>query len=139
MGAEDAGRTAWRAGLAMVLMLAAAGMETARAEEFPFGQEMTLDARRLAGSKRIPSLEIDERGTTRLELWCKGGSGQFSIAGDTVVFVPGTIEDRGCPPDKAQLDDDLVAALGEATSWKRQGDTVSFVGSRTLRFHLNTN
>jgi hypothetical protein len=122
--------------LALTLVLAA---PTVLAAEFPFGQEMTLDARRLGGSKRLPSLEIDERGAARLELWCKGGLGQFSIAGDTVVFVPGTMESRDCPADKAQLDDDLVAALGEATNWKRQGDYVSFIGSRTLRFRLNTN
>jgi len=126
-------------GVAIALVLLTAGAATALAEEFPFGQELTLDARRLAGSKRIPSIEIDERGTTRLELWCKGGSGQFSVAGDTVVFVPGPIEDRGCPADKAELDDALVAALGEATTWKRQGDYVTFTGSRSLRFHLNTN
>ncbi len=126
-------------GTAVALALLVAGTIAAFAEEFPFGQELTLDARRLAGSKRIPSIEIDERGTTRLELWCKGGSGQFSVAGETVVFVTGPIEDRGCPADKAELDDALVAALGEATTWKRQGDYVTFIGSRTLRFHLNTN
>ncbi len=125
--------------LALTLVLAAAAAPAVGAAEFPFGQEMTLDARRLGGSKRLPSLEIDERGAARLELWCKGGLGQFSIAGDTVVFVPGTMESRDCPADKAQLDDDLMAALGEATNWKRQGDYVSFIGSRTLRFRLNTN
>jgi META domain len=125
--------------LALAGALLATAAQTAVAEEFPFGQEMTLDARRLAGSKRIPSLEIDDRGATRLELWCKGGSGQFSVAGDTVVFVPGTIESRNCPADKSQLDDALVAALGEATNWKREGDYISFIGSTTLRFHLNTN
>lgn len=124
---------------AVALALLSAGGTTAQAEEFPFGQELSLDARRLAGSKRIPSIEIDERGATRLELWCKGGSGQFSVAGDTVVFVAGPIEDRGCPADKAELDDALVAALGEATTWKREGDYVTFTGSRVLRFHLNTN
>jgi hypothetical protein len=126
-------------GCAVALTWFATGAQMALADEFPFGQELTLDARRLAGSKRIPSLEIDERGAARLELWCKGGSGQFSVAGDTVVFVPGTIDARDCPPDKAQLDDALVAALGDATNWKRQGDTVSFIGAKTLRFHLNTN
>ena len=124
---------------ALAFALLAVSAQAACAEEFPFGREMTLDARRLAGSKRLPSLEIDERGAVRIELWCKGGSGQLSVAGDTVVFVPGTIEDRGCPADKAQMDDDLVAALGAATNWKRQGDDITFTGPTTLRFHLNTN
>ena len=106
---------------------------------FPFGLEMTLDASRQPGSKRVPNLEIGDSGEAILELWCKGGKGQFSVAGNTVIFVPGTIEDRACPPARAQADDELVAALGEATTWKRQGDFVWFIGTKTLRFRLNTN
>ena len=112
----------------------------ARADDgFPFGSEMTLDAARQPGSKRVPNLEIGDSGETILELWCKGGKGQFSVAGNTVIFVPGPLEDRDCPPARAQADDDLVAALSEAATWKRQGDFVSFIGTKTLRFHLNTN
>jgi heat shock protein HslJ len=108
-------------------------------EEFPFGMVMTLDAARQPGSKRVPNMEIGDNGEAVLELWCKGGKGQFSVAGETVVFVPGPMQERACPPDRAQLDDDLVAALTEATTWKRQGDLVSFIGTRTLRFRINTN
>src|SRR5215813_7301441 len=109
------------------------------AEGFPFGMEMTLDAARLPGSKRVPDLDIGDHGEVVLELWCKGGKGQFSVAGNTVIFVPGTMEDRGCPANKAQLDDELVAALSEASTWKRQGDAVLFIGSKTLKFRINTN
>ena len=109
------------------------------ASEFPFELEMTLDASPKPGSKRIPSIEIDDKGQARLELWCKGGVGQFSVAGNTVIFVPGTIDNRACPPDRAQADDALVAALTAATTWARQGDTVTFSGGETLRFRLNTN
>jgi hypothetical protein len=100
---------------------------------------MTLDVARQPGSKRIPNMEIGDGGETILELWCKGGKGQFSVAGDTVIFVAGPLEDRACSPARAQADDDLVAALSEAATWKRQGDFVSFIGTRTLRFRLNTN
>ena len=113
---------------------------SADAEEgFPFGFEMTLDALPQPGSKRIPTLEIGDAGEARLDLWCKTGTGQFSVAGNTVIFVPGQLQDRDCPPARAQADDDLVAALSEATTWRRRGDQVSFVGARSLRFHLNTN
>jgi len=100
---------------------------------------MTLDAARQPGSKRIPDLEIGDQGEVVLELWCKGGKGQFSVAGNTVIFVPGPFENRDCPPARAQADDDLLAALGEVSTWKRQGDAVTLIGPRTLRFHLNTN
>ena len=87
----------------------------------------------------IRTLEIGDSGEVALELWCKGGKGQFSVAGNTVIFVPGAMENRPCPPDRAQADDELIAALTEAGTWKRQGDFVSFVGTRTLRFRINTN
>jgi hypothetical protein len=106
---------------------------------FPFGTEMTLDVGRQPGSKRIPNLEIGDAGEVVLELWCKGGKGQFSVAGNTVIFVAGAMENRNCAPDRAQADDDLIAALTDAATWKRQGDFVSFVGAKTLRFRINTN
>ena len=106
---------------------------------FPFGMEMTLEAARMPGSKRIPDLDIGDSGEVVLELWCKGGKGQFSVAGNTVIFVIGEMENRPCSPDRAQADDDLIAALSDAATWRRQGDVVSFVGARTLRFRLNTN
>jgi heat shock protein HslJ len=112
----------------------------ARAQEgFPFGTEMTLEALPQAGSKRIPNIEIGDNGEVVLELWCKGGKGQFSVAGNTVIFVPGQIQDRSCPPAKAQADDDLVAALGAVETWKRQGGMLTLIGPKTLRFRENGN
>jgi hypothetical protein len=106
---------------------------------FPFGFEMTLDAAPLGGSKRIPTLEIGDNGEATLALWCKSGKGQFSVAGNTVIFVPGQLQNRDCPAARAQADDELVAALSEAATWKRRGDLVSFMGNKPLRFRINTN
>ena len=125
---------------AWIVLASVSNIGSARAESgFPFGLEMTLEAARQPGSKRIPDLDIGENGEAVLELWCKGGKGQFSVAGNSVIFVAGPLQDRGCPSDRAQLDDELVATLSEATTWKRQGDVVSFIGARTLRFRINTN
>jgi heat shock protein HslJ len=125
-----------------VVLLVAATPTTSHAQAdngFPFGMEMTLDVERQPGSKRIPNLEIGDAGEVVLELWCKGGKGQFSVAGNTVIFVAGAMENRTCPPDRAQADDELIAALSDVATWKRQGDFISFIGTKTLRFQLNTN
>jgi hypothetical protein len=125
---------------AFALLATAVAAGPARAdEEFPFGFEMTLDAARMPGSKRIPSLDIGDNGEVVLELWCKGGKGQFSVAGNTIIFVPGPMEARSCPPDRAQADDDLLAALADVATWRRRGDAITLTGSKTLRFLLNTN
>ena len=132
---------AWRAGsVALILLATIAMVREARAEtDFPFGMEMTLDALPQHGSKRVPNLDIGDDGEVVLELWCKGGKGQFSVAGDTVIFVAGQIQDRSCPPARAQADDDLVAALGSVETWKRQGDVLTLVGPKPLRFRVNGN
>jgi heat shock protein HslJ len=127
---------------ALAVIVAAAGFQVipAHADDgFPFGLEMTLDVAPQPGSKRLPTLEIGDSGEVTLDLWCKAGKGQFSVAGNTVIFVAAPLQDRACPPARAQADDELVAALSEAASWKRQGDFVSFIGTRPLRFRLNTN
>lgn len=111
----------------------------AYAQSFPFGLEMTLDAAPQPGSKRIPTLEIGDDGEVLIELWCKGGKGRVSIAGDSVVFMPGQIDNRGCSSAKFEADDALLGALSGATNWSRQGDAITFIGPQTLRFRLNTN
>jgi hypothetical protein len=129
-------RTAFALGLAAAAFTA----NPACADDgFPFGFEMTLDVAPQPGSKRRPTLEIGDSGETRLELWCKGGKGQFSVAGPTVIFTAGPLEARACSPAREQADDELLAALSEAATWKRQGDVISFVGAKSLRFRLNTN
>jgi heat shock protein HslJ len=108
-------------------------------DEFPFGMVMTLDVTAQPGSKRQPNLEIGDSGEVVLELWCMGGKGQFSVAGNTVIFVAGQMENRICPPERTQADKELIAALSEVATWKRQGDLILFIGPKPLRFHLNTN
>src|SRR5437763_16515934 len=133
-------RAARQVTVSLVLLTAALESAPAGADDgFPFGMAMTMDVALQPGSKRLPNVEIGDNGEAVLELWCKGGKGQFSVAGNTVIFVAGPIEDRACPPARAQADDELVAALGEAPNWKRQGDFVSFVGTKTLHFRLDTN
>jgi hypothetical protein len=128
-----------QAGIAVLLLTSVFAIPARADEGFPFGMEMTLDTLPQPGSKRVPDLDIGDNGEVVLELWCKGGKGQFSVAGDSVIFVAGPMEDRACPPARAQADDELVAALTGTTAWRRQGDLISFTGSKTLRFRLNTN
>src|SRR2546430_6932483 len=116
-----------RAGAASLLLIVTGlPFNPALADDgFPFGTEMQLDVGRQPGSKRIPNLEIGDAGEVTFELWCKGGKGQFSVAGSTVIFVGGAMEHRPCSPDRAQADDEFIAALTEAGTWKRQGDVLS--------------
>ncbi len=128
--------------LLLILVAATAAgslVSVVKAEDFPFGMRLMLDAPPMRGSKRVPLIEIGDSGEGRLDLWCKSATGQLSIAGDSVVFVPGPTQDSSCPADRAAADDNLLAAFSEATGWKRQGDWLTFTGPHPLRFQLLTN
>ena len=132
-------QSAARAVVVAAVVLGSTVWPAAAQDGFPFNSELTLDAAPMRGSKRIPNLEIGNRGEVIIELWCKGARGQFSVAGDTIVFVPGAVDDRGCPADRAAADDALLAAIAETTAWRRQGEALVLIGPKPLRFRLNTN
>jgi heat shock protein HslJ len=107
--------------------------------QFPFGQELLLDTAPMKGSKRVPSLDIAENGLADIDLWCNSVKGQMVVAGDTITILTGEKTDRSCDPDRMRGDDDVLAALNEVTNWRREGDVLVLIGTRTMRFRLQTN
>jgi len=106
---------------------------------FPYDRDMVLDARPMRGSKRVPILAISEGGEAQIDLWCKRGRGQATIAGETIAITIGTMNDEPCTPERAQADEDMLAALSEVSGWQQRGDTLTLNGPRPLRFRLATN
>jgi heat shock protein HslJ len=70
---------------------------------------------------------------------CNSVKGQLVVAGDTITIITGEKTERSCPPERAQADDEVLGALNEVTSWKREGDVLVLIGTRTMRFRLQTN
>jgi hypothetical protein len=131
-----------RAALAFVFGAALAGgfaSAVCAQSAFPFGREFMLDTPPLKGSKRIPILDIDEKGIADIDLWCNSVKGQLVVAGDTITIITGPKTERSCPPERMQGDDDLLAALAAVTNWKLDGDTLVLVGTRTMRFRAQSN
>ncbi len=94
----------------------------------------------MRGSKRIPNMDVAANGAIALEMWCNRVEGQFVVAADTVTVLTGQATQRPCPPERAQGDEQLLAALGQVTNWRRHGDTLELIGPpRTLRFKVPTN
>jgi hypothetical protein len=109
-------------------------------ELFPFGSELMLDAAPMQGTKRMPMLEIDDNGSTSIDLWCTSVQAQATVGGDgTITIVPGVRQPAQCTPERESVDEDLIAALTQATNWRRNGDIIELTGSTTLRFLLMTN
>lgn len=115
--------------------------ESARAadEGFPFERELTLQAPRMAESKRLPTLDIGRNGEVVVGLWCKSVRGQFSVAGQTVIFIPGAGDNPACSPAQAARDAQLLDDLSQVTNWAMRGETLVLTGPQTLTYRINTN
>jgi heat shock protein HslJ len=124
-----------RVAFVLGLLLASA----AQAQDFPYNRDLVLDARPMRGGKRVPVLSIDANGAAQIDLWCKRGQGQAVIAGETITLIVGPMADDACTPERAQADEQLIAALSQVTSWSFRGDIVTFSGSATLRFRAASN
>ena len=133
-------RSAWAAlaGLGLVLLC---GLPASFAAEsaFPFDRELMLDARPMKGSKRVPILGIGPNGETAIDLWCNSIEAQIVVVGSTISIMTGRKTDRQCDPARMRSDDDLLAALLQVTSWRREGAVLMLRGEKTLRFRQASN
>ena len=124
--------------LALGVLACCPGVASAQ-DAFPFDSELILDVAPMRGSKRIPNMDVAANGAIALEMWCNRIEGQFVVAADTLTVMTGQATQRSCPPERVQGDDQLLAALSQVTNWQRQGDTLTLIGPRTLRFKVPTN
>lgn len=108
-------------------------------DEFPFERELTLQAPRTAQSRRVPTLDIGRNGEVLAGLWCKSVRGQFSVAGQTIIFIPGQADSPTCSPSQAERDAQLLNDLSQVTNWAMRGETLILTGPKTLTYRLNTN
>lgn len=115
--------------------LAAIAAETA----FPFGRELLLDGKPMRGTKRLPSLSIEQDGTVAIDLWCGSVRGRADVGNGTIAITLGERDNAQCDPERIAGDDDLLDMLVHMTNWRRRGDAVELSGPATLRFHLMTN
>ena len=122
-----------RAGFALALVAVAVVPATAQSE-FPFDRDLVLDARPMRGSKRVPVLAVGADGQAQIDLWCKRGKGQATIVAGTITIALGAMNDEPCSPERAQADEDMIAALSQATHWSVRGDVVTLTGAKPLRF-----
>jgi META domain len=113
----------------------------ARAAEtvFPFGRELVLDGKPMRGTKRLPSLSIEQDGAAAIDLWCGSLRGRADVGNGTIAITPGERDNAQCTADRIAGDDDLLDMLLHMTNWRRRGDIVEFSGAASLRFRLMTN
>src|SRR5215470_13603258 len=102
----------------------------ALAQPFPFGSELVLDADPMRGSKKIPVLDIGQNGAAEIELWCNSVKAQLVVAGNTITIITGEMSARQCPPERGRADEELLAALNQATNWRMENSALVLTSGR---------
>jgi heat shock protein HslJ len=123
--------------LALVAICGSAASAADRS--FPFDSELLLDVRPMKGSKRVPVIGVGPNGEAAIELWCNSIEAQIVVVEDQISVMTGKKTERQCDAARMRGDEDLLAALRQATSWTREGDVVILRGAKTLRFRQPTN
>lgn len=106
---------------------------------FPFGSELALDAAPLPGTKRVPTIEIDQDGAASFNLWCARATGSATVTDDALTITPTKALPSQCTPEQISQDAALLAALSQVTNWRHNGDFIDFLGATNLRFRPMTN
>jgi heat shock protein HslJ len=139
--ARWAGRSS---GLVALVVLAGgvmAGASAARAADhgFPYDSTLLLETKPMKGSKRVPVLQIEERGGAAIDLWCNRVQAQLVVVDNTITVILGASTEKQCEPDRVQADEDLKDILQQVANWRRDGDLLVLQGDRSLRFRLSSN
>lgn len=125
--------------VAGLIVLAGVSAGIAADRSFPYDSVLLLDAKPMKGSKRVPILQIESGSDASIDLWCNTVPAQLIVADATITIILGAPTQRQCDPERMQADQDLVEALQQVVSWRRQDDLLVLQGERSLRFHLSSN
>jgi META domain len=117
------------------------GVSAGRAADrgFPYDSTLLLETKPMKGSKRVPILQIGERGDAAIDLWCNRVQAQLVVVDSTITVILGASTEKQCDPERTQADEDLKDALQQVANWRRDGDLLVLQGDRSLRFHLSSN
>jgi heat shock protein HslJ len=132
-------RLCWLMRFIAVAGVVSVGAAAAADRGFPFDSELLLDVRPMKGSKRVPMMDVAADGHAAIELWCNSVEGQVAVVESSITVTTGRQTDRQCDPARMRGDEELLAALVQATSWSREGNLLTLRGSKTLRFRQPTN
>ncbi|HVV62639.1 MAG TPA: META domain-containing protein [Pseudolabrys sp.] len=127
---------------AVSAIVLASSIGRASDNRFPVDQEWLLDTVPMLPGKRMPSLTVGANGSAAIGLWCKDVTGRVELGPEAIRIEPGALPDRlpqwmsagQCTPARMQADEDVLAALSQVTTWRRQGQILVLLGPTTLKF-----
>jgi hypothetical protein len=131
--------------LAVGLMIGGAGRLHA-ADNFPFDQELVLDAAPMSPAKRMPVLTVAADGRASVDLWCRSVPARVQVADSAIRIetaplpegLPQYMSAGQCSEVRMQADNDMLMALSQVTEWRRRGDGIELNGPMPMRFHRSS-
>ena len=138
-------RNTLKHGFYAALLLLLICIPTIAAEQFPFDQDLLLDASPMRPGKRMPMLNVEPGGNARIDLWCRTVPAHIEVSDTAIKVEAGPLPDGmpemmsagQCTPERMQADEEMLATLNQVTGWRRQGDGVVLEGAQTLKFRLS--
>ena len=126
------------AALAVIL---GTGLATA-IDQFPFDQELLLDAAPMRPGKRMPILVVETNGHANIDLWCKTVSARVDISGTAIKIETGALPEGlpemlsagQCTPERINADEKLLADFAQITAWQRENGGIVLLGPTPLKF-----
>lgn len=117
------------------------------ADQFPFDQELLLDAAPMRPGKRMPMLTVAPNGDAAVDLWCKSVTARVDVSDEAIKIEPGPLPEAlpammgkdQCTPSRMRADEEMLVAIAQVTAWRMQGSALMLVGPTTLKFHPATN
>lgn len=130
------------AGVLMALLAFLFSGTAAPADQFPFDQELLLDAAPMRPGKRMPILVVEANGHANIDLWCKTVSARVDISGSIIKIEPDTLPEGmpemlsagQCTPERIKADEKLLVDLAQVTAWQLENGGIVLVGPTPLKF-----
>jgi hypothetical protein len=125
-------------------------MRSSRAAgDFPFDQELLLDAAPLQKVKRMPMLTVAANGQATIDLWCRTVPARVQLTDVAIKIetaplpeaLPQYMSAGQCSEPRMQADAELLQALHEVTEWRRQGDRILLngpLGLQPMQFRMSS-
>lgn len=138
-------RNAFVRGPVAAILLLLACETGAPAEQFPFDQELILNAAPMRPGKRMPVLAVDPNGNARIDLWCRTVSARVEISDAAFKIESGPLPEDlpamqsagQCAPERVQADEELLTTLTQVTGWHREGEAIVLEGPAALKFRAS--
>jgi len=113
--------------LGAVLLLLASGPGSP-ADQFPFDQELVLDAAPMRPAKRVPILSVTPDGNASIDLWCKTVTARVELSDAAIKIEPGPLPE-GLPEMMSEGQCTPARLCGHAHC-AGAGDRVAAAGQR---------